>query len=87
MFALLNAGKNDAAYRMQKETNTLLAVMMQAGWFPSLKHLLDVQGVPAGECRPPFLPISKEKKELVEQAYVECEKRMAELRAKDSIPE
>lgn len=74
--AHLKSGNNTAAYRVQKELNSLLEVLAKVGFFPALKHLLCFLDMPVGNCRPPFLEITAEQKKGVEKAYLQCDANM-----------
>ncbi len=51
-------GRAEEARALQAEANGLIDVMIAAGVLPSLKYLLSRQGIPMGECRHPFAPLS-----------------------------
>ncbi len=51
-------GRNEDARALQAEANDLIGVMIDAGVLPALKYLLSRQGIPMGDCRRPFAPLS-----------------------------
>ncbi|MBL4712481.1 MAG: N-acetylneuraminate lyase [Gammaproteobacteria bacterium] len=48
-----------AALAMQREINELIVVIIEHGVFRSLKYLLDLEGIPMGDCREPFHPLTE----------------------------
>lgn len=52
-------GRIKDAQAHQTESNELIDAMISAGVLPSLKYLLTRQGIPMGDCRPPFAPLSE----------------------------
>lgn len=52
------AGDMAAARSVQAEMNGLIDVLVAHGVFPSLKYLLELDGLQMGACRAPFLPLS-----------------------------
>lgn len=57
-----NNGDISAAQKAQEKANRIIADMIPYGVFPMEKEILNQLGVPVGECRKPFLPLSKEGK-------------------------
>lgn len=55
--AALARGAMDEARRLQAEMNGLIDAMIAHGVLPSLKYLLNRQGLVLGECRAPFAPL------------------------------
>lgn len=51
---LVNEGKMEEAYEVQKVTNNLITAILQNGLYPTLKELLKAQGVNAGYSRKPM---------------------------------
>ncbi len=57
-----NNGDISAAQKAQEKANRIIADMIPYGVFQMEKEILNQLGVPVGECRKPFLPLSKEGK-------------------------
>ena len=55
-----NAGDIRAAQKAQEKANRIIEAMMPYGVFQMEKEILKNLGVPVGECRKPFLPLSDE---------------------------
>lgn len=51
-------GRADDARALQAAANRLIEAMISAGVLPALKYLLTRQGIPMGDCRAPFAPLS-----------------------------
>ncbi len=80
MSTCLKAGDNAAALKVQNVLNSLIDALLNTGsFFACVKHVLSLQGVPAGDCRPPFLPLTDAQKKLVEDAYARCRADMRGL--------
>lgn len=79
MAAYLKQANIPAAQKVQTEMNNLLEVFMEVNFFAAVKHIVSIQGVPTGNCRPPFQPLTPEQKKRLEEAYRKCEKNMASL--------
>lgn len=60
--------KNDMAKvsELQSKVNVLIDALIQAGVNPGIKYLLSKRGIPCGNCRRPFAPLSEEKKALLD---------------------
>lgn len=56
------------AQALQGEINGLIDALVSAGVFPAIKYILELQGIPVGPCRAPFLPLSAEAKKALEKA-------------------
>jgi len=50
----LNAGDIDQARNLQAKANALIAILLQTGVMPGLKHAMNRMGIPVGPCRAPF---------------------------------
>ena len=64
--AIYNAFKqNDVAtcQKVQNEANEIIATLIKYGVFAMEKGVLEEMGIEMGECRKPFLPLSKEGRE------------------------
>ncbi len=69
MDKLIRAGKYAEAMKIQHRVNEVIDAMQQYNFFAALKHILELQGIPAGEVRRPLLPLSPEEKKGVEGIY------------------
>lgn len=47
-------GDIDEARKLQGKANALIAILLQTGVMPGLKHALNKMGIPVGPCRAPF---------------------------------
>ena len=63
------AGDMNKARAMQGEINQLVDAIVPYGVFRSLKYLLDLEGIPMGDCRTPFRPISEAGKTAMAQVH------------------
>ena len=57
-----NKGDIAAAQKAQDKANRIISAMIPYGVFQMEKEILNQLGVPVGECRKPFLPLSEEGK-------------------------
>lgn len=48
------AGDIDSARQLQGKANALIALLLQTGVIPGLKHAMNRMGIPVGPCRAPF---------------------------------
>ncbi len=64
-----HAGNLETASTRQAEINEIIETMIKIGVNPSIKYLLTKSGIPCGDSRKPFQPISKESKELLDLIY------------------
>lgn len=62
---------NDAkkSSELQSEINQLIDAIVPLGVFRSLKYLLDLEGIPMGDCRAPFRPLSDDGKYQLAKAH------------------
>ncbi|MGJ3493716.1 N-acetylneuraminate lyase [Piscirickettsia salmonis] len=60
-------GEMDEALKLQHQVNHVTDAILKIGLFQSLKYLMQLRGVDYGVCRKPFLPLTKEKKQALEQ--------------------
>lgn len=78
--AYMREERLQAAQKVQSEVNALLQAFMESeNFFAATKHIVTLRGIPVGECRPPFQPLSAEKKQRLAAAYRRCEENMAKL--------
>ena len=57
-----NKGDITAAQKAQEKANRIIEAMIPFGVFQMEKEILNNLGIPTGECRKPFLPLSEEGK-------------------------
>ena len=69
---LFNEGKLEAAKELQKKLLEVNFTVTGRFGVPALKHALDLLGYEGGLPRRPLLPLSQEKKEIVEEALRDC---------------
>jgi N-acetylneuraminate lyase len=50
----VKAGNIEQARSLQQKANALIAILLQTGVMPGLKHALNKMGIPVGPCRAPF---------------------------------
>lgn len=74
IYSLAQEGKIDEAREVQSVANKAIATVLKYGAIPACKYLITPYGVPYGDCREPFLPLSNEAKEdLLENAWAVVE--------------
>ncbi len=83
--AYVKAKNLDAARQTQSAMNELLEHFMEIGYFPSAKHILRYTGIDAGDCRPPVLPLTREQRKRLEDAYDCCESKMKKIRGENPL--
>jgi len=71
MRSALLAGDLAEARELQNKANSVIESLSGGSFFPSLKYALALSGLPCGECRRPFQPISNKRKELIASSLVE----------------
>ena len=59
------AGRNDEAYRLQREANEIIETLVEVGVFNAVKYALTLRGVDCGNCRGPFKPLTDDGKARV----------------------
>ncbi|GAB6276028.1 MAG: hypothetical protein SAMD01599839_05680 [Rectinema sp.] len=65
MRRFLLSGALTEAQKLQNKANSIIESLAGGSFFPALKYALAISGLPCGECRKPFQPISNKKKELI----------------------
>jgi N-acetylneuraminate lyase len=60
-----HAGRNDEAFRLQREANEIIETLVEVGVFNAVKYALTLRGVDCGACRGPFKPLSEDGKARV----------------------
>ena len=64
-----NKGDLNAVSAKQAEINHIIEVMIKAGVNPSIKYILSKSGIPCGDSRKPFQPLSQEAKLMLDEIY------------------
>lgn len=64
--AAFEAGDMEAARKMQGEANLIIETLIRVGVFRGVKGLMRLQGIDAGECKRPFLPLTQDEIEKLE---------------------
>jgi N-acetylneuraminate lyase len=59
------------AHELQNIANSVIECLSEGSFFPALKYALRLSGLPCGECRKPFQPISNANKELIATKLIE----------------
>lgn len=62
------AGKIDEARALQHRLNDAVEVFVNTNVFSAAKYAMEIQGVPAGPCRKPFIELTAAQKKLVAEA-------------------
>lgn len=61
----------EAARALQTRANNIMQALVENSLFPSIKHILCVQGIDAGVCRRPFPQLTPAQKAYVEKVVAE----------------
>ena len=69
IFELAKQGKIDEAFKIQNITNDLITDILGNGLYPTLKYLLQLQGIDAGYCKKPMSVITEGQKEKAKIMY------------------
>ena len=69
--AAYQKGDIPAAQALQRRANNIMQGLCACGLFPSIKHILAVNGMDCGECRAPFAPLTAEQKAFVEKVVAD----------------
>ena len=59
------------AQTLQRRANNIMQALVSCSLFPSIKHILKVQGLDVGGCRAPFPMLTDEQKAYIEQVVAE----------------
>ncbi len=65
---LLAEGRNAEAHEVQKKINERVELMCSVGIFNATKYLWTLRGIPCGDCRRPFKPLTQSQRKLLEDA-------------------
>lgn len=69
--AILSAyreGDSVRAAQLQHEVNKLIDLFIAVGVIPAIKYLLGTSGLPCGDCRPPFKPLTAAERQRLDAA-------------------
>ncbi len=61
----------EEALRLQIKANAIMNTLVDIGLFPSIKYILNKQGIDAGLPRRPFLPLTEEQKAIIDKVLEE----------------
>lgn len=67
----VKAGDIEEARRLQGKANALIAILLQTGVMPGLKHALNRMGIPVGPCRAPFSEPDPDALKLLDQWLID----------------
>ena len=62
---LYQEGQMHEALQIQSDVNEIISVLSRIGVFKGVKAALSILGIPCGECRKPFQPLSSEEMQLL----------------------
>lgn len=69
IFELTKAGKIEEARKIQHVTNDLIAAILDNGLYPTIKCILEEEGVHAGLCHKPMASATPEKRARAKEIY------------------
>ena len=69
--AAYSAKDYELAQKLQRRANNIMQAFVSCSLFPSIKHILKVQGIDAGTCREPFPTLTDEQKACIEKVFAE----------------
>ena len=69
--AAYSAKDYELARQLQRQANNIMQALVSCSLFPSIKHMLQVQGLDAGACRAPFPALTDEQKAYIEKVVAE----------------
>ena len=69
--AAYSAKDYELAQKLQRQANNIMQALVSCSLFPSIKHILKVQGLDVGGCREPFPALSDEQKVYIEKVVAE----------------
>lgn len=61
----------ELAQRLQRRANNIMEALVSCSLFPSIKHIMKVQGIDCGTCRAPFPELTKEQEAYIERVVRE----------------
>ena len=65
--AAYSAKDYELAQKLQRQANNIMQALVSCSLFPSIKHMLKVQGLDVGACRAPFPALSDAQKAYIEK--------------------
>ncbi len=71
IYRLYHEGKMQEALAVQSKANAMIAVLLKLGVLPATKAMLAIGGLPFGECRAPFSPLTEEQYAVLRRAALE----------------
>ena len=69
--AAYSARDYELAQQLQRRANNIMQALVSCSLFPSIKHMLKVQGLDVGACRAPFPTLTDEQKAHIEKVVAE----------------
>ncbi|MGL4547923.1 dihydrodipicolinate synthase family protein, partial [Eubacterium aggregans] len=69
IFELAKAGKIDEAHAIQHVTNDLIDAVLDNGLYPTIKCIMEEQGVHSGYCRKPMASATEETRAKAVEIY------------------
>ena len=69
--AAYSAKDYELAQQLQRRANNIMQALVSCSLFPSIKHMLRVQGLDVGSCRAPFPSLTDEQKAYIEKVVSE----------------
>ena len=69
--AAYSAKDYELAQKLQRRANNIMQALVSCSLFPSIKHILKVQGLDVGGCREPFPTLTDEQKAYIEKVVAE----------------
>lgn len=69
--AAYSAKDYDLAQKLQRQANNIMQALVSCSLFPSIKHMLKVQGLDVGGCRAPFPTLTDAQKAYIEKVVAE----------------
>ena len=69
--AAYSAKDYELAQKLQRQANNIMQALVSCSLFPSIKHILKVQGLDVGGCRAPFPTLTDAQKAYIEKVVAE----------------
>ena len=69
--AAYSAKDYELAQKLQRQANNIMQALVSCSLFPSIKHMLKVQGIDCGACRAPFPALTDAQKAYIEKVVAE----------------
>lgn len=61
----------ELAQQLQRRANNIMEALVSCSLFPSIKHIMKVQGIDCGACRAPFPELTPEQEAYIEKVVAE----------------